>query len=233
MACLMLAAVPIGATPAHAQIAANVILESNAVYRGETISADDPAITVDVNFDHPSGFFAGASYSVAAGANDPRMIANTQYGGFALRRGEVSVEVGAIRRDYGIPVLYDSDYRGHYVDGFVGASYRTMRVRFYVSPDYLVDGPATYYGDANALILSRRSWSISGHGGVYAIPPNTGQQGPVKFYYDWSLTISRPVGPFNASLTIANSNYPVFSASKGTGLFSNKPRVALSISKAF
>ena len=221
------------AETARAQIAANVILESNALFRGETISRDDPAVTIDVSYDHPSGFFAGASFSVAAGDHDPRMIANTQYGGFALRRGEVSLEVGAIRRDYDTHSLYDEDYHGRYVEGFVGASYRKIRARIYVSPSYLADRRNTFYGDVNALILQQGKWSLSGHAGLYAIPRQEGVEGPTRFYIDGSLTVARPIGSFNASLTVANSNYPVFSLSKGTRLFDNKPRVALSLSKAF
>jgi len=36
---------------AQAQIAANVTLASNALYRGETISADDPAATLALSLD--------------------------------------------------------------------------------------------------------------------------------------------------------------------------------------
>lgn len=214
-------------------LAANVILESNVLFRGETISADDPGVTVDLNLDHSSGFFAGASISVAAGANKPRMIANTQYAGYALRRGDVSLEIGAIRRDYSADLLYDYAYRGRYVEGFVGASYRSIRVRLYVSPNYLEDGRNTFYGDVNALILNTGQWSINGHTGLYAVPQDLGTSGPKRLYIDWSLTASRPVGTFTASVTVAGSNYPVFSHSKGAGLFSNKPRIAFSISKAF
>ncbi len=223
------------AAPARArvQVAANVMLESNALFRGETISLDDPAVSVELSADHSSGLFAGASVSVAAGGRDPRMVANTQYAGFATRSGQTTLEIGAIHRNYGSTYIADDAYRGNYFEGFVGVARKNFKLRLYVSPDYLVDGRTTYYGEVSAHLLKKGEWSLNGRGGLSVIPQDIGTPGGMRFYYDWRLAASRPVGKFTASLGIAGTNYPIFGVSKGEGFFSNSPKVFASMSRAF
>jgi uncharacterized protein (TIGR02001 family) len=221
------------ATPAQAQLAAHVSLDSNAMFRGESISSDDPAASIEASLDHESGFFAGASISFAAGQDDPRVVASTQYVGYSTRQDQTSFEVGIVHRNYGSSNIADTAYRGDYFEGFVGVRRKNINLRLYVSPDYLVDGRNTYYGDANVHIAKVGKWSLAGHGGLSVIPQDIGEPGGMRFYYDWRLSISRPLGKFSASAGIAGTNYPIFEVSKGAGFFSNSPKVFLSISRAF
>jgi len=215
----------------HAQVAANFALSSNAVFRGETISADDPAATGSVSFDHASGLFGGASITVAAGGRNPRVAATSQYAGFALRSGTTSLEGGAIHRRYG--VIADEAYSRDYFEGFVGISRRNLKARIYISPDYLIDARTTYYGEIEARLFHHGPWSLNGRGGLYLIPPDIGAPGRMRQYYDWGLSVTRPVGKFGTTLGVVGSNYPVFSVSRGTGLFSNSPKFYVSVARSF
>jgi len=210
---------------AQAQVAANLSLASNQLFRGETISDDDLGATLAISADLPGGLFAGADASIAAGGHEPRFIASNQYLGIARKLGAVSIEGGVIHRDY--RAIYDDAYRPHYAELYVGLSTRRLRLRAYVSPDYLVDGRTTYYLDLNAGLGTVAGWHIEGHGGMWLIPhdladPQTG----LISYEDWSLRASRAVGPFTVGLGVAASNYPVFGPS-------GKMRAVVQVSRAF
>lgn len=214
-----------GTGAAGAQVAVNVTLASNQTFRGETISNDDPALTVAVGLDDASGLFAGADVSLAAGAGEPRVTTSNQYAGFAARAGRVSLEVGAIHREYG-PV-FDDAYRRRYSEIYAGVAVGRVQVRAYVSPDYLVDGRNTYYVEANARLGGIAGWKVDGHAGLSLIPHDIGDpRTSLISYEDWSLRASRPVGKFSLSLGLAASNYPVFGP---TG----KIRFSAQVSRAF
>src|SRR6185369_17451650 len=127
------AASGIAAAPASAEVAANVTLSSNQLFRGETISDDDPGATIAVSVDSPSGLFAGADASFAAGGQQPRLTAANLYAGYAKRVGDASLEAGVIHRTYG--TIFDEAYRRHFTELYAGVSLRRVQLRVYVSPD--------------------------------------------------------------------------------------------------
>jgi uncharacterized protein (TIGR02001 family) len=219
-------------SPAFAQISGELTIASNEIFRGETITDDDPVAKAEVSIDHASGLFAGASVSLSGGRHDPRVIANTQYGGFSRRSGETSLEIGVIHRHYQAGSMFDEAYRNDYVEAYAGIARRNLRMRVYVSPNYLKDGRTSYYGEVNGRMLRSGKWSLQGHVGLSVVPPDPGNTA-MRYYYDWSVQASRPIGRINVSLGVAGTNYPVFSESKGVGFFSNRPKAFLSISHAF
>lgn len=211
--------------PALAQVAGSIALSSADMFRGESLSGDDPALSVAVSIDHSSGLFAGGSVTVTAGEHSPRFSSSSQYAGFAMRSGETSIEAGVIHRDYGD--MFDTAYRKHYFEGFVGVSRRSLRARVYISPDYLVDGRNTYYGEVNLRILKVGKWSLNGHAGLAVIPKDLDSpEHGMDTYRDWSLQVTRPVGKFSLSLSVAATNYPVFSEN-------GRAKVVFAISRAF
>ena len=195
------------------------------MFRGESVSGDDPVLSAGISLDARHGLFAGASASVAAGKGQPRFNALVQYAGVALRRGEVSGELGLIHRSY--DQVVDTGYRRDYFEGFAGVGYHAVRARIYVSPDYLVDGRASYYGEVNARIWSTGKWLLEGHSGLSLLPHDlsSGRHG-LRNYQDWRLQLSRPLGAYFVSAAIAATNYPVYSPS-------GKASVTVSVSRAF
>ena len=208
-----------------AQIAGNVALSSSDMFRGESISDNDPALSVAASIDHETGLFAGGSLTVAGGKHDLRLTSANQYAGYAVRIKETSFEVGIVHRDYGR--LTDLAYRQHYVEGFVGLSRPTFRVRAYVSPNYLKDGRTTYYGEVNVRIATIRKWSLNGHGGVSLIPHDIGSpKHGLRTFEDWSMQLNRKFGSYAASFGIARTNYAVFGTSR-------KAKLVFMVSRAF
>jgi len=203
---------------AFAQIAGNVALSSSLVFRGETVSDNDPALTLAFSLDDKSGFFAGGSVSLAAGDKDPRVAYHTEYAGYALRKGETSFELGAMQRGYHHVV--DTAYRTDFVEGFVGVTHRGIRARVYVSPNYLQDSRTSYYGEVNMRLLSSGPWSVEGHAGLSLIP-NADDPANVytAAYYDWQLQVNRPIGKVFVSAGVAATNYPVYSSSGNARVF--------------
>ena len=202
----------ISVSPAQAQVAGSLSLTSNAMFRGETVSRDDPAATLGLNYDGPGGFYVGASATVAAGANRPHVATAEQYAGFARRLGSTSFELGVIHRSYDRVV--DEDYRRGFFEGYVGFAHRRVRGRLYVSPDYLRDGRASYYAELNARLIALGKWSLDGHGGLSLIPGDAAAGGSkLENYEDWRLQLSRPLGRLMVSTGLSATNYPVYSES--------------------
>lgn len=219
-------------TAAQAQFAGNVSLMTSEMFRGESTSGDDAAASLEISYDHSSGFFGGASVTIAGGERNLHYNGSNQYVGYAWRQGETSLEIGAIHRDYAAASLFDEAYSPHYFEGFVGYARRNLRVRVYVSPDYLRDGRTSGYGEVNARLLKLGQWSLNGHGGVSAIPADPGDSG-LRFYYDWSVQANRMVGSFALGVGIATTNYRVFGPDAGPGFLENSPRLFASIGRAF
>lgn len=200
------------AGPAHAQVAATVTLASNSLFRGETISRDQPTVSLGLNVEGPDGLYAGASATVTGGPDSPRIATAEQYAGFAKRLGATSIEVGVIHRGY--DRIVDEDYRRGFFEGYIGVTRRRLRARFYVSPDYLRSGPPTYYLDLNATLAAWHGWTLEGHGGLSLIPVET-MPGKRKLerYQDWRLQVGRSIGPIMLSAGLGATNYPVYSES--------------------
>jgi uncharacterized protein (TIGR02001 family) len=198
------------AAPAHAQLAGSITATSSEMFRGESISSGDPVVAASVSLDTRSGFFAGASASLALDTNVPRISAMVQYAGFARKRGNLTLEIGVIHRSYAR--IVDTGYRRGFFEGFAGVGVGGVRTRVYVSPDYLADGRASYYAEINAPLMRQGKWQLEGHAGLSLIPYDldTGRGG-LRRYRDWRVTVSRPVGPLFLSLGVNGTNYPVYS----------------------
>jgi len=210
MSVLPLAALLLAASPADAQLAGSVSLQSNVLFRGETVSSDDPGVVVGVNYDGPAGVYFGGSVTMAAGASEPHIATADQYAGYALRSGRTTVDLGVIHRSYDRVV--DEDYSRGFFEGYVGLTHRNVRARLYVSPDYLREGLASYYAEVNATLLRQGRVTVEGHAGLSLIPveQDDGHHRLVTFD-DWRLQASYPAGRISLSGGIAGTNYPVYS----------------------
>lgn len=210
---------------AEAQVSGSIALASNEMFRGESVSGNDPALSLALSLDHESGLFAGASASVAAGSADPRLTYASQYAGYAIRSGAFSIETGVIHRSYDRVV--DLDYRKDFFEFYAGVTRNSIKARLFVSPDYRRNSRASYYGEINARLVSIGNWALDGHAGVSLIPDDSQSgQGSWQTYRDWRLQVSRPVGKLFLSAGVAGTNYPVYSAS-------GRARVFASASMAF
>lgn len=207
------------ADTAQAQFAGSIALSSNEMFRGESISDDDPALSVSVSMDDTSGLFAGAIVSMAAGGEPPRVTYASQYAGYAIRTGETSVEAGIIHRSY--DRIVDTDYGKDFVELYAGVTHKAVKARLYISPDYRRDNRTSFYGEINARLFSAHGWGVDGHFGLSVIPDvkENSSGSTLRTYRDWRLQVSRPIGKIFLSAGAAATNYPVYSASGKARLF--------------
>lgn len=208
------------ATQAQAQVAASVTVATNQIFRGESITDDDPAASMALDFDHASGVYAGASVSLSAGSHDPRVVSSNQSLGYAVRRGTTALEFGVIHRNYHRHALADEAFSPDYFEGYIGVSHRNIRMRIYVSPDYHRDGGTTYYGEVNARLATWGKWSLSGRGGLSVVPTDVAGNG-MRIYPDWSVQAHRSVGSLSLGLGAAGTTYPVFGTDQGSKVFAS------------
>lgn len=208
----------------HAQIAAGVTFYTNETFRGETVSDDAPSVSAQVSLD-AGGFFAGASASVTSGRGEARLASATQYVGYAHRMDRTSLEFGVIHRDYGR--IVDDEYRKDFFEGYVGISHRTVKARFYVSPDYREGNRASYYAEIDATLVRAGKWSLDAHGGLSLIPKPGALRGggccryTIHRFQDWRVQVSTPVASFFISAGVTGTNYPVYSANGRTRVFAS------------
>lgn len=194
----------VGAAPASAQVAMNVTLASNDVYRGRSLSMDDPALSLALGMDDPSGVYAGASVAIAAGDKDVRISSSSQYVGYARRSGRVSMEIGAIHRNHSDSL--DPEYRKDFFEAYIGLAHKTSSVRLYVSPDYIPGNRLTTYLSVDTELARVKDWSITGHTGLTLKPSRRDDgTGDYDTEFDWSLGVGRTIGEFNVGLGIADS----------------------------
>lgn len=223
--CALLSANPGAAAEAGAGVAVNLALQSNQMFRGETISQDDPGAMAAISMDLPGGVYAGADVALAAGGRPLRMTMNSQYLGVATRTGRTSIEIGVIHRHY--RDNFDTDYNKDYFEGYIGFKRGKTRLRLYASPDYYFDGRTSYYAELQTHFFSAGKWSLDGHGGITAVPQDPGSTKSFpRIYEDWSVTAGREVNGFGVSFGVASSNYPVVGPS-------GKLRFHATISRAF
>jgi uncharacterized protein (TIGR02001 family) len=211
--------------PGQAQPAGSISLASSEMFRGESISSGDPVVSASVSLDSRSGFFAGASASLALNTEVPRISALVQYVGYAKRSGELTAELGVIHRSYAR--IVDTGYRRGFFEGFVGLGFRGVKLRAYLAPDYIIDGRNSYYVELNGRLLKFEKFQLEGHAGLSLIPYDLiDNRGGLRRYQDLRLQLTRPVGSLFVSVGVNGNNYPVYS---DTG----RARVFATISRAF
>ncbi len=86
------------ATPAMADLKANIGVASNYIWRGVTQSADAAAVSGGVDYTHQSGFYAGTWVSNTTANQYEHDI----YGGYNFKAGQVDMDAGLIRYIYPI-----------------------------------------------------------------------------------------------------------------------------------
>lgn len=183
-------ALGLAAAPAHAQLSGSLSVDSQDRFRGYALGQGRPVATLDLSFDHPSGFYANASVTEVDSVHDDlRLLATQGSLGYAQRlTGNLSVDGGVTRTQY--EVGPQTDVSVHYTEIYAGATTNRSAFHLFYSPDYLRPGVSTLYGDASVLAATIKDVKISAHVGVLQVlsGPSTS-----KTRYDWRLGAARQV----------------------------------------
>ncbi len=187
---------------ARAQIAASVTLSSDERFRARSISRGEPAMTVSVAYDHPSGVYLGGAATASVIDSEPRVINVQGNIGYVHRTNSgANLDVGVVRSQY---AKYSSAGRSaHYTELYAGVL--TRRVAFYVrySPDYFRPGIHTLYSELEGVVEPAPNWRLSAHAGSQvrlagSVPPGTKRVG-----YDWRIAAARRIDAIELQLALS------------------------------
>jgi uncharacterized protein (TIGR02001 family) len=161
-------AVTCAAGAAKAQASADIEIETDARYRGVSLSAGEPAVSVNVSYDRASGFYGGLSGTAGdfEGA-DARALSYVAYVGYAARMdAQTAWDVGLTNN--GSIIRLDRRYAENYTEFYAGVSRGDISVHLYYSPKYAVEDAAAVYLEVDAATHPAPGWRLFGHAGALA-----------------------------------------------------------------
>ena len=166
LACASLLALTVGAGAAQAQaapeVAFNIGVVSDYVFRGASQSNEDPALQGGVDATFGNGFYAG-TWASMVDFGDGTDAEVDLYGGYRTEAAGYALDFGVVGYLY-VNEPGPADY--NYVEFKAAASRAvgpaTLGAVVYYSPDfYGADDEATYL-EANAAFALAEKWSLSG-----------------------------------------------------------------------
>ena len=184
-------------------LSANVGVTSNYMFRGVTLTDDDPAVSVGVDYEHGDGVYFGAWASNLSDSNYEVDI----YAGFASELGGVGYDFGYIQYTY--PKQASADY----AEVYLSLSYSLVEVGAYYTVDSEInDGTGTAFvkGDIYYYISVgydiADDLSLGGTLGSYAFEDDDLVVGGLDYSHaQVDLTKSMgDIGDFTLSLSIAD-----------------------------
>jgi len=104
----------------------------------------------------------------------------------------VTLDIGVVHRSYSRDASIE--YAVDTFEGYLGIKGRNLGARLAVSPDYGGKGRLAAYFEANATIMSRGKWSLSGHLGAMLPPSEHGPAAHGTVEPDWRFVLSRQIG---------------------------------------
>jgi uncharacterized protein (TIGR02001 family) len=195
------------AQPARAQVSAALGLQSDYRYRGISLSSGRPSATLDLSFDHKSGFYAGGSAIVTNQADGLKSLGFIEYLGYATPRfGGVSWDLGVNNQDL---AYYYGDRRVplRYSEVYVGVAGDSLSAHLHYSPNYLRPGYGALYAEVDGSFKPAENWRLFGHIGT-TVP--VGETEGRHERWDARAGVARQLGPFEfqASVVATTPNPP-------------------------
>jgi uncharacterized protein (TIGR02001 family) len=147
---------------ALAQAGGSIALLSDYRWRGVSLSDERPTFQLSASYDHPGGWFGGASLTgVVLGPYDQPQLQLLGYAGYAGRLSErLGWEAGATGVHFGVDSRYD------YGEAFAGLSGERWTMRLHYAPDYFGRGMRTVYGEFNVGVPLSALVRATAHAGA-------------------------------------------------------------------
>ena len=180
-------------SPARAQVALGLAVESDYRFRGYSLSAGRPTAALNLAYDDPSGLYLNGSLIGFHRRDGPDLLGYQANIGYARRLGPiVSVDAGLVHSQYRFP-YYGRTRSRSYTEAYVAAHVRDFTARVFYSPHYFRDGVSTVYGEVEAAYQPSPNWRLNAHAGVltYLATPAYFDS---RTSYDWRLSASRQFG---------------------------------------
>jgi uncharacterized protein (TIGR02001 family) len=194
--------------------------------RGYSMSDGNPAASIALSYDHPSGFYAGGAVVGSFHDDDPGIAGLQGALGYALRVSpSVSLD-GGVSRSY-FTHAYGTAYDLEYTELYVGVAVPHLTARLNYSPDYSTLASSTLYAEVETGFEPATDWSITAHAGLFSyLGANIAYLSNER--YDWKIGASRRLGATSVALD-ASGRIQGSSSRAGT----NATALVLSISHAF
>ena len=198
LACALLTGMGIAST-ARAQWSGSVSVTNDERWRGRSLSAGRPAMTLSLGYDDRSGVYVDAAATAAALPTGADLVSIGVDAGYALRlRRGIVLDLGLTRREFRGA---GSGMRGAgYSEVYLGASGRSLSARILYSPDYLRSGVQTLYGTLDAVARPLPRWRLLGQAGVMAVVRQRPWGDVAGTQFDYSLGVARQLGKVDARL---------------------------------
>jgi uncharacterized protein (TIGR02001 family) len=181
------------ATPASAQAALTLAVESDYRFRGFSLSEGRPVAIAQVAYDHRSGAYLNGAVIGVLRRNDADVLGYQANAGFATRLSPaVSLDAGLVHSEYRYSYLGHA-YSRRYTEAYVGANVHDFTARVSYAPHYFEDGVSTLYGELEAGFVPGDDWRLSAHVGAlgYVRTPHYFDDTTL---YDWRLSAVRQFG---------------------------------------
>jgi len=204
------------ASPAEAQIAGSISVESDYRYRSRSLSSGHPVVTANLDYDDNSGFFIDGSITGVLSGERPGVLGVQGNIGYATRlSSKLSIDVGVLRSQY-MP-SYAGDRAAHYTELYLGLTRRRVSSRVYFSPDYFHSGISTLYGEIEGVIEPATDWHLTAHVGGLVYLSRPAPYGNRRDQHDWRLGVSRQLGAFEVHLNLSGGG-------PGSDYYGGEPR---------
>jgi uncharacterized protein (TIGR02001 family) len=165
------------------------------MYRGLSLSDDNPVPQASIAYDSPTGWYLGAFASRIAIHGDPTHTQLIGYGGYAQQwSSDVSWEAGTSK------IAYLQDAQSDYAEFFGGLASEHFSGRVYYSPNYLGQGLSSLYAELNANYSPQEHLHLLAHLGHLHVSPSA--EATVASHFDCSVGIKMTLGEWNAQLAL-------------------------------
>lgn len=189
------------ATAAQAgDLTSTVTVTSDYDFRGITQTAKDPALQASLDYAFGNGFSVGAwASNVDFGTGTDSNVELDLYGAYSKSYDSgFNWTAGFTKYTY-----HPGGDHVNTLEYFVGAGYQNFSTKYWYSSDFSNSGASAYYLEANYNQPLPKDFSLGLHaaksGGDYWDAAGLA-------YEDYSVSLSKPVGRFTASLKYAASN---------------------------
>ena len=180
-------------TTAWGQTSGSVSVVSNYLFRGVSLSEGNPVPQVNLGYDSPAGWYAGAFATRIELAGSPSTAQMVGYTGYTHRwENGLSWEAGVT------DTFYLQDAEDNYAEVFAGLASEHFSGRVYFAPNYLGQDIHTVYSEFNATYSLFEQVSFLAHVGYFYVPPVN--YAPVATHADTRMGVSAGLGDWNFQL---------------------------------
>jgi uncharacterized protein (TIGR02001 family) len=211
---------------ARAEWSGSVSVVSDYRYRGISLTGNDPALQGTIDYDDPSGFYAGAFASnVKFAFSSGREAQLLSFAGYARQLPSgLTIDAGV---DYS---LFSRTHDYDYPEIYCGFASGNISGRVYYSPRYFGRFGDAVYGEVNVAQPLTDKVRLVAHGGVlHSSYENAYAASTSRATFDGRIAVSFDVDGFNVEVglvgvTSAQSAYPFAGNARRNGVVATLTR---------